>query len=564
MKKLKTKVSSIAAIALTTSALVAGCSSSGGGQTTSKNGGSMTISQYQPFDNVFIPDLSSIAYTGYISAYGFDTLFTEDKNYNLTGDLAQTNYQWSADHKTLTIHLKPNAKWSDGAPITSDDVLLFMDFMASKTYNDTFQGSYESIVDDVQGASQIMSGKKTSFADTGGFEKVNSKTFKIHFDKVNPHEILFNVMFWAPLPSHILKNIPFSQWENMSYDRKPSVVSGMYTFSSVSGTDTVVMKANPYYVFGKPHISTVIWRTVNPDVAPGELQSSQIDYDLNGLQPSDMQNIKQFPNITAYSPTDQGYYYLGLKDNLPIFKDVRVRQALAYAINRQAIIKGVVKGYGTVANGPVTPAQWGVATAKDGMNNYAYNPQTAAKLLDEAGYKKGATGYRVDPKTGQVVSVQLGYPSSDPQRTAAALQVAQDLKAVGIKVVLDAFPKSSTMYTKVQTGDIQMWMGGWLGLGSIPDVRALWGSNQAYNTEFEDWVDPHNDALLAAAYNNASSNTAAWKKALINWQLYVNQQMPVVFLWDDDLMFAINKRVQIPKSDWQPIGPIRGEQWWLQ
>lgn len=571
----KLKKAGFATVALTTavSLMMAGCggtsntsnnatNSTTGATGTPKDGGTMTISQFQPFDNTFLPTLSSVAYTGYIWPYAFDPLFTLDKNYNVVNDLA-SSYVWSPDHTTLTINLNKKAVWSDGQPIVSADVLLYLDFLASKAYNTTFQGQYESYVDDIKGASDIVNGTATSFANTGGFEQVSDKEFKIHFAKKNAHEILFNVLFWYPLPSHVLKNIPFSQWQNAAYDRKPTVVSGAYTFNQVNGTDTVVMKANPKYLLGKPHIDTVIWKTVNTDVAPGQLQNNQIDYMLNGLQPTDVGSISSFSNVTVHHPIDQGYYYLGLKDNSVYFKDVRVRQAFTYAINREAIVKGVVKGYGNVANGPLTPAQWGYTT--QGMNTYDYNKTKATDLLTQAGWTKGSDGF-LKPPGATSSTISLGYPSSDPQRTAAALQIAQDLKAIGVNVKLIPYPKSSGMYDKVQSGEIQMWMGGWLNLGAYQDIKALWRSDMAYNAEFQAWKDPKNDALIDDAYSDKAYNQSYYKQTLIKWEQYVNQQMPIVFLWDDDLLTALNNRVQISANDWQGGGfqPINPQNWWLQ
>lgn len=534
-------------------------------QASAADGNTIVYSQYQPFDNVFIPQLSSIAYTGYITAFAFDNLFTLDKNYNLTNDLAQS-YVWSADKKSLTITIKKNAKWSDGQPITSDDVLLFMNYLASPAYNNQFQGEYESEVADVVGADSLVKGKATSFANTGGFKKISDKQFKVTFSVQNPHEMLFNVLFWTPLPSHILGKIPISEWQNNAYDREPTVSSGAYVIDQVNGTDTVHMHANPYYVFGKPKIAYQVWKTVNPDVTPGELQSGQIDYDLNGLQPSDMPSISQFSNITAHSPVDQGYYYMGLKDNQAYFKNVKVRQAITYAINRNAIVKGVVKGYGVVANGPLTPAQWSYIDAKSGMNPYNYSPSKASKLLDQAGWKKDSKGWRTLPGTSKEVTLTLGYPSTDPQRTAAATEVAQDLQKVGIHVDLKTYPKSSGMYTDVEGNKLNMWMGGWLNLGAVQDIKSLWSIKSAYNSGFQDWNDKTNEKLIAAAYSTATYNTGVYASALKKWQKYVNQQMPIVFLWDDDLLYAINKRVHIPSNQWQGAGfsPLHPETWTLQ
>lgn len=551
-----------ASLALATSLSAVGVlASQSVGAAAVPNGGSMVVSQYQPFDNQFIPQLSSIAYTAYISAYAFDGLMQYDNKWNIVSDLAKT-WKWSADQKTLTINLDPKAKWSDGQPITADDVLLYMNFLASPAYNNDFQGEYGSLVGDVVGASDINGGKATSFASTGGFTKINQKTFAVHFSVLNPHEIPFNILFWTPLPSHILGKIPFSQWQNMSFDHQPSVSSGPYKFAQVSGTDSVTMSANPNYLFGKPHVSQVIWKTVNPSVALGELQQGQIDYDLNGLQPTDMQYLSKLGNVKGYHPVDQGYFYMGFKTSKSYLSNPVVRQAFTYAVNRQAIVDGVVKGMGIVANGPLTPSQFGY-TAK-GMNQYGYSPAMANKLLDKAGWKKNASGMRTFPGTNKIATLTLGYPTIDPQRTAAAIEISQDLRKVGVRVDFKYYPKSSGMYKDVEAGAIDMWMGGWLGLGPVQDVRSIWSYDSAYNSGFEAWNDPKNEALLKAAYAPNSADGKVFKSALTKWSAYVNQQMPVMFLWDDDLLYAMANRVHIPAQDNTTLLPLRPQDWYLQ
>jgi peptide/nickel transport system substrate-binding protein len=528
-----------------------------------QDGGTLTISQEQPFDQQFIPNMSSMTYTAYIWQWAFDGLFMFDKNYNIQKDLA-SSYTWSPDHKTLTIQLKNNAVWSDGKPIISDDVLLYLDFLASKDYNTTFQGEYESLVDDIKGAQDILNGKATSFAKTGGFEKVNDKTFKIHFAKKNIHELMFNVMYWYPLPSHVLKDIPFSKWLDMDYDKHPTVTSGPFLIDQVNGRDNVVMKANPKYIFGKPHIDEILFKTVNADVASGELAAGQIDYELSGIQPKDVDRLKSIKNVTVYKPVDQGYYYMGLKDNKKFFSDVRVRQALTYGINRQAIVNGVLKGYGQVANSPITPAQWGYISEKQGLNPYKYNVARANQLLDAAGYKKkDKNGFRLVPGTNKPVTVTLGYPAKDPTRVIAAQGIVSDLKKIGIKVQPQVFGDSVTMYNKVKAGQLDMWMGAWAQLGAYSDVRSLWRSDMPYNQDFEHWTDKKADAILDAMYSDKAANNAYYKQKLAEFQKYVNEQMPVVFLFYDDLLYAINNRVHIPSNDWTPLQPINPYHWWL-
>jgi len=94
-----------------------------------------------------------------------------------------------------------------------------------------------------------------------------------------------------------------------------------------------------------------------------------------------------------------------------------------------------------------------------------------------------------------------------------------------------------------------------------PDPRQMWTSTATFNVD--DWSDPKNEALIKKTYDAAAFTKANRKQALINWQLYVNQQLPQVFLWQNDGLIAYNNRLHIPAEDWEVDGPINFSDWWV-
>lgn len=528
---------------------------------TPVNGGTITIGQSTKFDDQFIPDMDASLYTANIAAYSFDSLLATDKNLNFIPWLAKS-WDWSSDKKTLTIHLQPNANWSDGQPITSDDVLFTINYLASKTYNTTLQGQYEYLVDPIVGSSRIMNGKATSFANTGGFKRIDDKTFSLTFKNVDAAVLWSDISAIQPIPEHILKSIPMKDWGTSSYNKQPNVVSGPYVFSKVTGSDTVQMTANPNYWASKPHIANVVWKTVNPDVAPGLLKDGSIDLLLSGIKPSDVSKLKLIPNVSVVTTPEMGFSYLGLKLYQKEFQNVKVRQAFAYALDRKTMISGILKGYGQPINGPLPSISWAAASTSDGMNNYDYNVAQANKLLDEAGWTKGSDGKRIDPVTGKTANITLDYSSGSPTVEQEALAIKQYLGAVGVQVTLNTPLDFNTLAKKVENDDknLYMWLMAW-SLGTDPDPRGLWDSTDAMN--FPRWKDPHNDQLIKATWDAAAFDKNVRKQAFIQWQLYVNKNLPYVFLWEPDNIFAVNKRVHIPTDDWNPYGPFNVQQWWV-
>lgn len=570
MKKLGA-LSAVIVLAGSLSALAAGCGSTPSGnssnQTAQSNtpvdGGTLTIGQGTKFNDQFIPDMDASLYTYNIDQYAFDSLMTVDNQNNFVPDLAKS-WTWSADKKTVTIDLDPNANWSDGQPITSDDVLFTIDYLASPEYTNDVQGQYSYLVQNIKGYDEIQKGKAKSFADTGGFTKVSDKEFKLTFTTVDAAVLWSCISGIQPIPKHVLQNTPIKDWPTLQENKLPTVVSGPFKFVSVSGSDSVTMEANPNYFRGKPHIQKLIFKTVSPDVAPGMLQNGQIDLMMNGLKPQDVDNIKKISGVNVYTAPENGFNYLGLKLYVPEFKDVRVRQAFEYALDRKTMIQGILKGYGVPINGPLPQVSWAAATPADGMNQYDYDPNKANQLLDEAGWTKGSDGYRIDPVTHKEANIHLSYSSGNPAVQSEAVAIQQYLGKVGVKVTLDPPMDFNTLAKDVETDakNIQMWLMGW-SLSVDPDPRGLWGSKDAMN--FPRWQDPHNDQLIAATYNAAAFDKNVRKQALVQWQLYVNQQLPYVFLWSPDVVVAYNKRVHIPQQDWGVGGALlNAQEWWVQ
>ncbi|MCL6454923.1 MAG: hypothetical protein K6T78_15050, partial [Alicyclobacillus sp.] len=229
---------------------------------------------------------------------------------------------------------------------------------------------------------------------------------------------------------------------------------------------------------------------------------------------------------------------------------------------RNTMIQGILKGLGTPINGPLPPISWAAATTADGMNPYNYDPTKAGQILDSLGYKMGSDGYRVDPSTGKDLSFTLSYSSGSPTTQAEAVAIQDSLKKIGIKVVLNTPMDFNTLAKKVETDDksIQMWLMGW-SLSLDPDPRGLWQSTDAMN--FPRWTDPKNDALIKATYSAQAFDKTYRKQALVKWQLYVNQQLPYIFLWAPDSVYAYSSKLNIPANDWSAVGPLNIQDWWL-
>lgn len=587
MKRIARASMATMALAASLTMLVAGCGNAGttnntttggnntasGGNNTSANntgsanaqpvdGGTLTMALGTAYDDSLIPDLDASLYTADVNGYMFDYTLTVDKNLNFVGDIIKT-WDWSSDKKTVTLHIDPNANWSDGQPVTSDDMLFTLNYLASKTYNTTLQGQYGYLVGPIVGSSKLTKGTATSFADTGGFKKVDNKTCQLTFQNVDAAVLYSDIASIQPIPQHILSKIAMKDWLTSSFNKQPTVGDGPYLITTVNGQSNVEFKANPNYFLGKPHIGNLIIKVVTPDVIPGLLSNGQVQYVLSGLKPTDYTKLKTIPGVTVKAITENGFSYLGLKLYKKEFQDAKVRQAIEYGLDRKTMIEGIEKGLATPISGPLPPVSWAAATQADGMNPYNYNPTKAGQLLDQAGWKMGSDGYRIDPYTGKEANLTLSYSSGNPTTQAEAVAIEQNLKKIGLKVSLNSPMDFNTLAKDVENDNklIQMWLMGW-SLSTDPDPRGLWDSSDAMN--FERWKDKHNDQLIADTWGAKAFDKTYRKQAFVKWQLYVNKQLPLIFLWAPDNLYAFSSKLQIPANDWSVQGPLNIQDWWLQ
>lgn len=572
MSKVKGVLASLAAVA-TSSLLLAGCSDNSGAASnkspsannasTPTDGGTLTVAQGTKWNDEFIPNLDSSGYTAAMTQLSFDPLLNVNNKLQVIPWLV-AKYKYSSDHKTITCWLQPNAKWSDGQPIVSKDVLLDMDFLASPAYNGPhMQGQSEYLVDNVVGASKIVKGQAKSFADTGGFTIVNDKEFQVHVQQPDAAFLTADLANITPLPYHVLKDIPFSDWMDMSYDKLPTVVSGAYIPVSANSQSIDTFKANPNYWRGKPHIAKVVLEQTSPDVEPGLMANGQIDFAINGISANDKIKMKRDPNIVETTMPSTEYAFLGLDDKKSYFSDVRVRQAFAYAINRNQIINGIFQGMAVPTNSPTPDAYSWASTPESQLNQYPYNPKKAEQLLDEAGFvKKGQ--WRIDPKTGKTLVLHLAVTAGNATSESEATAIQKNLQAVGIDVEENSPIDFNTLINDLQNNapNIDMWLMG-NELGPDPDPRGTWGTQDAGN--YWHYSNTEIDKLIKNTWALPSDFTQAGRGQQFQaFNKFVNQQLPIIFLFNYQDVQVYNKKVHIPSKYFGPMGawPV-GPDWWI-
>jgi peptide/nickel transport system substrate-binding protein len=361
---------------------------------------------------------------------------------NLVKELPSTeNKGISADGKTITMKLRDDIKWSDGTPITSDDFVF----------------TYQMYIDPKNTVISTYP-YKDNVASVEGSDK---QTVVMKFSE--PFAPWQAKLWRGLLPAHILKPVfeKDGTLDKAEWNTAPTVGCGPYNFAEWQSGSFARFVANDNYWLGKPKIDEIFMRFV-PDDASVVKALQAGDGDLSAFPPySDVPTLQKagLNLITEPSGYNEGWFFLINKEKgHPALLDVRVRQAIAMAVDRDKINQDL--HYGLTK----TPASYWDALPfwnNPPIQNYPYDPEGAKKLLDEAGWVVGSDGVR--EKDGKKLELNYGTTIREDRQNVQAI-VQQELAAVGIKVNLASYEDNVFFAGYADNGptytgkvDIQQW-----------------------------------------------------------------------------------------------------------
>ncbi len=347
----------------------------------------------------FNPDWRTDDYAYPINQNIFNKLVTLDANYNVIPDLA-TEWEISPDGKTYTFHLAENVKWHDGEPLTSADVKWTFDTIIKEngTARDHLQ-SVESI------------------------ECPDEST--VIFNLKRPDAPFLGFLAWYGtfvMPSHIYEG---TDWTTNPANEKP-IGTGPFKFVEWVRGDHVTLERNDEYFKGAPKLDKVVFRVItDANTALQAFYNSEVD--LNEVRPplSEIPKLKETEGVKVILYPAPSRYYLSFNLRREPWSDLRVRKAVALAIDREEIVEKALSGIGEPAEGFYTPAIEWAYNDQDVLP--PLNVEEANRLLDEAGLKRDANGVRLQ--------ADLLYFSGSEWADMATI-IKANLKEIGIDVNL--------------------------------------------------------------------------------------------------------------------------------
>lgn len=480
------------------------------------------------------------------------------------------NIEFNKDAKTATYKIHEDLTWSDGVPVTADDLIFVYECIAHKDYTGI---RYDSDYRNVVGIEEYHEGK----ADTiSGLKKIDDKTLEVSFKEFYPGILWGAGLTYYPEPKHYLEDIPLAEMESHDKVRKNPLSYGPFMISNIVPGESVEYVPNPHWFGEKPKVDKIVFKRTNPDTVVEALKSGTFDV-IDDINVNSYLEYKDLSNIELLSNIGTTYGYIGFKlgkwdadakevvvDPNKKMSDVKLRQAIAYAMDNEQIAEVFYNNLRIPANSLITPGHATFWNAD--QEPYAYNPEKAMQILDEAGYiDVDGDGMREDPDGNKLQINFLSMSGGEIAEPLAQFYI-QCWNDVGLDVVLQngRLIEMNAFYDMVEEDneDIDLYMGAWRA-GSNPDPSGLYGRVAAFN--YPRFASEENDRLLATiasegAFGEAGIDNDFLIKAYHNWQAYVHEQVVVAPTHYRLVLTAINNRVSYWDSSvvsdwgWEKIG----------
>ncbi|MDQ2817855.1 MAG: peptide ABC transporter substrate-binding protein [Candidatus Eremiobacteraeota bacterium] len=418
----------------------------------------------------------------------------------------------SKDGLAITYHLRRGVVWHDGAPFDARDVIFTWHVIMNPANDVTTRSGYDDIaaMSAPDPHTVVLRLKRpyapavaTFFAAGGG------------------------ALPYCVLPEHLLAKLP--DINHAAYDSKP-VGTGPFSVDRYEPGSVLILKANPRYWRGAPKLAEIHWLIV-PDTNTRMVMLRTGEADLFYLAANNVATqLKGISGIHLVQKTMNSFVYLSFNLKHPPLDDVRVRRAIAMGVDRDRIIRDVLRGDGEPANGDQPSFSWAFDPKSRAP---AYDPARAARLLDAAGWRLGPDGYR--HKDAKRLSLVFVYwtTGTDPVRFAPIFQSA--MRDLGVDISIKTFPDNLYFAPMagggiLTNGKYDIAWNGWYG-GIDPDDSTLWACDQRppAGNNFSFFCDPRVDAQERIAL--LSYDRTVRQKAYFEIQRLLNAEVPADFLY---------------------------------
>lgn len=453
----------------------------------------------------------------YATGLMFLPLMELDADLNFEGMLADSIT--TEDNKNFIVHIDDAATWSDGTPVTADDVVYTALRLASPVIGNTAMMYYvfEGVGDDgfvEEGAESI-----------DGIQKVDDKTVQFTTKEEMPITTFENsyARYLLTLPKHVIEQYSEEELSTADWFNHPDVVSGPFIVTDFDVDHYISYEANKDYWKGAPKIDKLNIKIVDGSQLYAGLQSGEIDITqqtMSDIPQEDYESVEALDNVEVVygSPVTNQSVFIQTK-NVP---DVKVRQAMLYAIDRQQILEELLNGHGEIVDGFLSSAS---PFYDDSLTPVSYDPEKAKALLEEAGWDGSQT-------------IRFYVNSGDSTFVNAASIIAAEWAAVGIKAEIQTVDFATLMSVAgTEDYDVLAVQYTYAPVDPYPDVAWLLGGEGSW-TGYSD--DTLNDALIKSQLTSDPEET---KELFSVVDKKVQEDVPMFSAYVISAQGAVSKRI---------------------
>ncbi len=427
-----------------------------------------------------------------------------------------TSWEWSEDRLQLVFHLARNARWSDGVPVTADDVV----YSWATQVSDEVAWPYASSKDFIEKV-----------------EAVDSHTVRFTFSDVYPYQLM-DANDGLIIPSHLWGSIPYGRWQDTDWEALAVAAGPFVKASHIRQQEIALERHVGYWKPDRPYLDRVVWRIV-PSKTALLTQLITGDVDLMTLvPPGDTDRIRQNPALELIIFPDRGYSQIRWNLRRPGLDDRRVRRALSLAIDCDTLIDVVYNGYARRATGPILSSMWAF---NRGLEPLPHDPDTARSLLAEAGWSDH-DGDGVVDRDGRPLRLELMTNAESDIRQDSVLLVEEDLARIGVKVV-PRFVEWGTMLAAERQGEFDAILSRWIE-PTVIDLSGVWHSAAPGEPTLNSigYSNAEVDQLLAAV--DLATDFDTQKPLFDRIQELIVSDQPYTFLAETVALVGLNSRVR--------------------
>lgn len=445
----------------------------------------------------------------------FNGLTRKDDKFDPVPDLAE-KFESSPDYRTFTFYLRPNVKFHNGRVLSAADVKYTFDTMMAKGFRSAKRAELERDLASVE------------------------------LDPANPFKIVFHCNTACPGFANTILPVGIVPEGTSEQQAKHPIGTGPFKFESYSEDQEVSLSAFDDYFEGPSSIKRLTVRII-PDnsTRESELRKGSADLAINAdFDPVTIESLQTAPGVKVEITDGTNITHLGVNLQDPILKDRRIRQALSYAIDREAIIRDVYRGQARPAHSVLPPGQWAF---EPNATDYKYDPERAKKLLDEAGKteKNGQPRMKLSLKTS---------PLSVSRKVGETLQ--EQMRRIGVELELQPLERQK-LSQDMNDGNFQLYLNTLVGGNQSVDIFKFVYSSKSIPPNGQN-RSRYNNPLLDKLLDEAQTAPRERRKEIFSQvQKTLADDLPQIYLWYPATVVVYRDRVSNvkidPSGDWRAI-----------